>query len=121
MSELSNRDIILKNPKTTLLTTFTAILETGVQHIKDGDYRQIAVPLAPFIALIITIIFKTAYKRYKCNQISRMLNNWIKDLESEINNTHTSNARKKQVAKEISQYKNELKSVEKDFIGFSFD
>jgi len=48
MSDTPSGDIVSKNPKTTLLITFTAILETAIQHIKNEDYRQIAVPIAPF-------------------------------------------------------------------------
>jgi len=38
MSDTPSGDIVSKNPKTTLLTTFTAILETAIQGVKDDDY-----------------------------------------------------------------------------------
>ncbi len=120
MSDTPSGDIVSKNPKTTLLTTFTAILETAIQHIKNDDYRQIAVPIAPFAALILIIVLKTLYKNYKSKRTIKMHNGWITSLESELHNTNTLTGRKKEILKEIAGYQAEIKKIEKDSIGIDF-
>lgn len=121
MSESSFSELTVKHPKTILLATTTAILETCVQHIKDADYRQISVAVAPFIALGITILLKTAHKRYKCNAMKKLLKEWIASLNDEIDNPRTTAGRRREAQKEVAKYREELKDVEKDFIGFVFD
>lgn len=120
MSDTPSGDIVSKNPKTTLLTTFTAILETAIQHIKNDDYRQIAVPIAPFAALIFIIILKTLYKNYKSKRTIKMHYGWIASLESELQNANTTTGRKKEILKEITGYQVEIKKIEKDSIGIDF-
>jgi len=120
MSDTPSGDIVSKNPKTTLLITFTAILETAIQHIKNEDYRQIAVPIAPFVALIVIIILKTLYKNYKSKRTIKLHNGWIAGLEAELKNTNTTAGRKKEILKEIVGYQAEIKKIEKDSIGIDF-
>jgi len=113
MSEAPNGDIVSSHPKATLLTTFTAVLVSIAQQIKDDDYRKIAVPLAPFLALLLIVIFKTIYERDKCKNLIKIHESWILLLEAELQKTETSPARKKEITKEIIGYKAEIKKLQK--------
>jgi hypothetical protein len=115
---MSDKDIpiVKRHPQTTVLASLTAIFETIAIHIKDADYRQIAAPIAPFLALLITLTLKHYLKNYKCRKSIAMLNNWIKSLEEELNNQNTAAGRKKEIAKELARYRLEVKEFEKDFI-----
>ncbi|RYE34593.1 MAG: hypothetical protein EOP42_07235 [Sphingobacteriaceae bacterium] len=120
MKDTPPGDVVSKNPKATLITTITAILEASIQHIKNAELKEIAIPLAPFIAFIITTFFKTLYKKYKCWSTIKMQNGWISDLETELNSGITA-GRKKEILQEILLYKSEIKKVEKDSIGIDFN
>ena len=114
-------DIVSKHSKATLLTTFTAVLEAIAQQIKDEDYKKIAIPLAPFIALILIMVFKTIYKRYKCNSLIKVHKTWIMTLENEFNNPATTLSRKKEISKEITGYRAEIKKLQRDAIDLEFN
>lgn len=120
MSTSPNGDIVSNHHKATLLTTFTAVLVAIVQQIKDEDYRKIAVPAAPFVVLLLSILFKTLYKRYKCNSLIRIHKQWIIELETESNNAVTTQPRKKEILKEIEGYQSEIKKLQKDAIDIEF-
>jgi hypothetical protein len=114
-------DIVSKHPKATLLTTFTSFLVAIAQQIKDEDYKKIAVPLAPFIVLLFSILFKTFYKRYKCNSLIKVHKTWIVILESELKNPGTTQIRKKEISKEIIEYHSEIKKLQQDVIEIEFN
>lgn len=120
MNNSPSGDVVSKNPKATLITTLTAILEASIQHIKNAELREIAIPLAPFIAFIITTFSKTLYKKYKCWATIKMHQGWIKGLELELHQSPTT-GRRKEIAQEIVLYKSEIKKVEKDSIGIDFN
>jgi hypothetical protein len=121
MSNTPPGDIVSSHPKATLLTTFTAILVAIVQQIKDEDYKKIAVPLAPFVVLVFSIISKTFYKRYKCNGLIKVHKSWIITLENELKVPTTAPARKKEILKEIVEYQNEIKKPQKEAIEIEFN
>jgi hypothetical protein len=121
MSNSPNGDIVSNHHKATLLTTFTAVLVAIVQQIKDEDYRKIAIPAAPFVVLLLSIISKTIYKRYKCNSLIKVHKSWIVKLENELSNPGTMQARKKEISKEISGYQTEIKKLQKDAIDIEFN
>jgi len=120
MSTSPNGDIVSNHHKATLLTTFTAVLVAIVQQIKDEDYRKIAAPAAPFVVLLLSIVFKTLYKRYKCNSLIKIHKQWIVELEAELNNSTTSQVRKKEALKEIEGYQSEIKKLQKEVIDIEF-
>jgi len=121
MSDTPPGDIVSNHPKATLLTTFTAILVAIVQQIKNEDYKKIAVPLAPFVVLLFSIISKTLYKRYKCNGLIKVHKSWIMVLENELKNPTTTQVRKKEILKEITEYQHEIKKLQKEAIEIEFN
>jgi hypothetical protein len=121
MSNTSPGDIVSRNSKATLLTTFTAVLEAIAQQIRDDDYKKIAIPLAPFVALILIMVFKTIYKRYKCNSLIKVHKTWIVTLENESKNPTTTQSRKKEISKEITSYEAEIKKLQKEAIELEFN
>ncbi|CAN5155670.1 hypothetical protein BH09BAC6_BH09BAC6_32960 [soil metagenome] len=113
---VNNTNLVSKHPQTTVLASLTAIFESIAVHIKDSDYRQIVAPIAPFLALIITLTLKHLLKNYKCKKSIQLFKNWIISLEYEFKESSTTPGRKREIQKEIAKYKVELKEFEKDFI-----
>ena len=120
MSNTPPGDIVSRHSKATLLTTFTVVLEAIAQQIKDEDYKRIAIPLAPFVALVLIMVFKTIYKRYKCNSLIKVHKSWIVMLENEFKNPATTQLRKKEISKEITGYEAEIKKLQKEAIELEF-
>ena len=121
MSKAPPGDIVTTHHKATLLTTFTSLLVAIAEQIKDEDYKKIAVPLAPFVVLLFSIISKTLYKRYKCNALIKVHKLWIMTLKDELKNPTTTQARKKEISKEITEYQNEIKKLKKEAIEIEFN
>jgi hypothetical protein len=121
MSSTPPGEVVSKHPKATLLTALTSFLIAITQQIKDEDYRKIAVPLVPFAVLLLSIISKTFYKRYKCNNLIKLHKSWISTLENELKSPALTPAREKEILKEITGYQSEIKKLQRDALEIDFN
>jgi len=111
----------LSKAKNTLLPTLTALLELGVQGIPDSYYKSIGVIIAPFIAVVLNIGIKHLYKRYNCSAIIKLHSKWNRRLKDEYALQTTTEQRKTEILKEISDNEAEIKKLEKSSINIDFD
>jgi hypothetical protein len=121
MNQTPSGDIVSNRSKATLLTTFTSVSIALVQQIKNDSIKTVAVPLAPFLVLLISIFLKTAYKIWKCKKFIKINRGWIIDLKDELSVSNTTSARKAEIKIEIKEYEKEIKRLQKESIEIDFN
>jgi len=121
MSNTPIGDTVSNRSKATLLTTFTSVSIALVQQIKNESYKTIAVPLVPFIVLLLSVLLKTLYKRWKCKRFIKIHQSWIEVLNMEMADPETTTLRKKGIQAEIKGYLAEIKRLQIEFIEIDFN
>jgi hypothetical protein len=87
--------------KTTLQVSLSTLFVAVANQINDDFWRQIATIIAPPIAFGVAFAIRLSFKRYKLSTFTKRIKKLIQEMEVECDNPNTSNARKKELKKEI--------------------
>jgi hypothetical protein len=102
--------------KTTLLVSLCSISAILANQLKDEAYRQIAVAASPTVGLAVHRIIQQIGREINHFRICRVIKGWIKDLEAEKRHPGVSQARIREIDKEIKGHKQLLQKKQLDNI-----